>query len=171
MSDSLHLSDKQSANSLRKGMAQINLDNETHQGISEQDLQAHVAKLHVRFPEEYRAFLLKYNGGSPRPRCFKFRGSDNGSDVLAFFGFGSHYDISEELETYAGRLPGRFFPVATDSGGNLICISVAGDDCAKVYFWDHDQEAGRGEDPDAVDNITLIADGFDEFLNSLHELG
>lgn len=153
-------------------MTEISMEFETRQGLADQALTAYEAKLGLKFPDDYRAFFLKFNGGSPSPRFFNFKGSEKGSEILGFFGFGSRRDVMSEIAMFYGRLPRRFFPVAADAGGNLICISMAGDDYGKIYFWDHDREAepDDGESPETVDNITLIADSFDEFLNGLHEL-
>ncbi len=73
------------------------------------------------------------------------------------------------LKNYSGRIPNSFFPIAYDSCGNLICIPVKGPDRGKVYFWDHEMEAADDEEP-SYDNLTLIADSFEDFFNSLHEM-
>jgi SMI1 / KNR4 family (SUKH-1) len=49
---------------------------------------------------------------------------------------------------------------------NKILMSVKGKDYGKIYYWDHEMEAGEGEKPD-YSNLTLIADSFEEFINSL----
>jgi len=51
------------------------------------------------------------------------------------------------------RIPMRFFTIAYDDGGNLICISVSGNDRGKVYFWG-----------------TMIADEFTQFIDNLQDL-
>lgn len=33
-------------------------------------------------------------------------------------------------------------PIATDSFGNKLCIGVKGKHYGKIYFWDHENEAG-----------------------------
>jgi hypothetical protein len=62
------------------------------------------------------------------------------------------------------------FPISYDSFGNLILIAIKNADRGKIYFWDHEMEAdpNQGEVPD-YSNLTLIADSFDEFINSLHD--
>ena len=37
---------------------------------------------------------------------------------------------------FSDRLPGRLLPVACDSGGNLFCLSLRGDDVGKVIYVD-----------------------------------
>lgn len=123
-------------------------------------------------PMEYRSFLLKHNGGEPVEDIFNFKDDkENGSDVRFFLGIypDEHRNLLEYLKTYNGRIPKNLFPIAYDSCGNLICISTMGSDRGKIYFWDHEMEAYEVEEPD-YSNLTLIADSFDEFLNSLHDL-
>jgi hypothetical protein len=64
-----------------------------------------------------------------------------------------------------GRIPKKLFPIANDPFGNLICVSLTGEDCGAVYFWDHENE------PDDEDtefrNIHLIADSWEEFIDGL----
>lgn len=123
-------------------------------------------------PKGYRDFLLKHNGGEPTPDYFNFKHDVNdGSDVRFFLGIypDEHNDLLNHLQIYKSRVPDNIFPIAYDSGGNLICISVKGPDRGKVYFWDHEMEAADGEEP-SYDNLTLISDSFEEFLNSLHEM-
>ncbi|MBK9202300.1 MAG: SMI1/KNR4 family protein [Candidatus Obscuribacter sp.] len=152
-------------------MVQIRMENEVKAGLEESELSQYERQLGLKLPQQYRNFLLEFNGGSPRPSRFTFKDCDTGSQVLSFFGFGSFYDVLEELETYGGRLPKRFFPIAAESGGNLLCISLSGEDSGNIYFWDHELEAelSKGQTPDSVNNTTLVADSFSEFLDSFCE--
>lgn len=152
-------------------MVQIRMKNEVRVGLGEAELSNYERKLGLQLPSDYRKFLLEFNGGSPRPNCFNFKGGNTGSQVLSFFGFGSFYNVLEELETYNGRLPKRFFPVAAEAGGNLLCISLSGEDAGSIYFWDHELEAdlSQGQTPDSVSNTILVADSFSEFLDSFCE--
>ena len=68
------------------------------------------------------------------------------------------------------RMPEELVPIAHDPGGNQICIAVAGPKTGAVYFWDHEEEADDDETP-GYDNVYLIANSFNEFLNSLTEKG
>lgn len=140
-------------------------------------LPEHILRVLERYwgfalPKDYRRFLLTHNGGEPEPDYFNFKhDKSDGSDVRFFLGIypDEHNDLLDHLKMYNGRLSKNIFPIAYDSCGNLICISVTGPDRGKVYFWDHEMEADEGEEPD-YSNLTLIADSFDEFINSLHEL-
>lgn len=129
----------------------------------------------VRLPEPYRRFLRAHNGGKPKPDCFTFKnrqGPYTGSMVDWFLSIhdGENSNFKDYYETYKvhqKRVPDRMVPIADDPGGNLVCISVSGDDAGAVYFWDHENEAD-GTEP-SMDNMDLIADNFDEFLACLYE--
>jgi hypothetical protein len=120
-------------------------------------------------PSGYRRFLLTYNGGKPKPNIF-FISAEEGTDILrAFLGLSDsgYYQLVEHYEDYLGRIPKNFLPIGVDTMVNLVCLSVAGDDYGKVYFWDHDREVTEGE-PD-YRNVYLLAESFDEFLSKLRD--
>ena len=84
------------------------------------------ARLRVRLPAEYRAFLLNYNGGAPEPDVYDI-GYDSFSRVQAFFSVGerltggSGRSSDDSLEAYAERLNApighmEIFPVAATVG-------------------------------------------------------
>lgn len=145
---------------------------ESKEPVTEQQLAQLEEQLGRKLPPAYRAFLLKHNGGYPVPDTFDLpeMGADADGMVDRFLAIhdGEHSNLYDYLETYAGRLPPNLFPVAHDPGGNVICISVDGEDSGQVYFWDHEEEAEDGETP-TFENVYLIADDFDAFLDGLHE--
>ncbi|HEX8776137.1 MAG TPA: SMI1/KNR4 family protein [Pyrinomonadaceae bacterium] len=125
--------------------------------------------LQIKLPPSYRKFLMEFNGGRPVARRFKFKGATRGSSVDRFLGVHNkeHNNLMDYLETYKGRIPPNFFPIAHDPGDNLICISVAGADKGSIYFWDHDREGNDG--PPNYSNVILISESFEEFIEGLHE--
>jgi hypothetical protein len=139
--------------------------------LEEEFLQALEQYWGFGLPKDYKNFLLKFNGGVPNKNYFYFKDSDFGSQVDYFFGVkkDENFNLLMNIKMYEERIPQNFIPIADDPGGNLVLISVKGPDRGKVYFWDHEMEADEGEKPD-YSNLTLIADSFDEFINSLHEL-
>jgi hypothetical protein len=126
----------------------------------------------ISLPKEYRSFLIHHNGGEPEKSCFNFKDQKKeGSDVRFFLGIypDNDRDLLNKIKIYENRIPKNTFPIACDSFGNLIIISVKNKDRGKIYFWDHEMEANTeaGEIADYT-NLTLIADSFDEFINGLH---
>lgn len=141
--------------------------------IERVELDSLERRLGVKFPEDYREFLMKYNGGYPVPDGFRFFGREVGSSVHHFLRVRGG-DESESLEyaadVFAGRVPSGLFPVARDPGGNLICIGVLGGAFeSQVVFWDHEGEADVGEEP-VGSNLTLISMDFSSFLSGLREV-
>ncbi len=131
-------------------------------------------------PTTYRAFLLQHNGGTPEPSSYcRKRSKKPTEECRYFYGLqsGRNYaEMEDALETYLGedeaRIPRRLLPIAEDSFGNLICLSIRGDDVGKVFFWHHEEEEDQkrtktGDVNDAA--ISLIADSFDAFLTQFAE--
>ena len=135
-------------------------------------------------PTDYKEFLLKYNGGSPNFNAFEIKG-EGGDTIDYFFGICHDkqsvmrtYDIFDNTKCYKGRIPEKLLPIACDPFGNTICIGIKEKHYGKVYFWDHENEAGARNPFDNTikpwwKNITLIANSFTDLLNSLckYELG
>ena len=133
--------------------------------LREEDVAALEARLGVRFPDEYRDFLLQWNGGetglcAPEPERFLRVGED---------------DWWVDLETAAVncrtgevRLPDpRLIPVASGDDFTVFCISTDGPDAGSIYrcdfFTDDGPELGpNGELP--PERVVRAADSFGEFL-------
>jgi cell wall assembly regulator SMI1 len=144
--------------------------------LSEEDLIRIEQHLGQSLPAEYRRSLLSHNGGRPEPHFFHIRGKNGNTDsdgwLSLFLGVNTgayHSDLERTMHTFRERMPTNLIPIARDPGGNLICLSTTGTDAGAVYFWNHEEEASEGEPP-TYDNVYFIANGFDEFLNSLFDL-
>jgi SMI1-KNR4 cell-wall len=126
-------------------------------------------ELCITLPEGYKSFLLRYNGGRPKPDCFPIRGSDrNPFGAVHYF-----FDVDGPVEAnnidwnyriLNGRIPRELLPIAGDGSGNIICLSLGGTNEDAVYFWEHDDE----HSPPTYDNLYLIAERFDKFLDSIY---
>lgn len=128
-------------------------------------------------PPDYRAFLLRYNGGQPFPSGFRMKREGRGyseSCVAWLYGIQDGGEFFNSFEFHyrscLGRMPPNIVPIGSDPGGNQICISIAGRDLGHVYFWDHEREADpdEGEEP-GYDNLYFVADSFSAFLASLSD--
>ncbi len=131
------------------------------------------AMLHMKIPEDYRLFLLNCNGGRPRKSVFTYiyKGRKELGCVSRFLGihngeFDNLYQAVKTYKIFQKRLPDNLLPIANDPGGNLICLSLIGNDLGSIYFWNHDWEADDHEEP-TYENIFLIATSFTEFIDSL----
>jgi len=127
------------------------------------------ARLGTSLPEEYRQFLLEFNGGRPSPACFRLASrtgpySDSVVDWFLSVHDADESNIGTVLSWLEGRRPRALLPIAIDPGGNYVMLGIDGDVRGKVYFWDHDREPQNEQD---WSNIDLIADSFDAFLRGL----
>jgi cell wall assembly regulator SMI1 len=129
--------------------------------------------LHAELPQDYRSFLLIHNGGRPKKSVFIYMNgtSEELGCINRFLGIhdGAFDNLYKSIETYKSfqkRLPENLLPIACDPGGNLICLSLFGNDIGNIYFWDHDWEAEEDEEPN-YDNVHPIALSFIEFIDTL----
>lgn len=135
---------------------------------TDQDIQRLEQRIGAVLPADYREFL-KTTNGMARLRRYMFsfveRRSPTSSAVEALFTLAPHayYNLEQNLETFAGRYPPETMPIGTDSGGNLLCIGVAGPKRGEVWFWDHEQADGRG-----FNGMSFVAKTFDSFLEALY---
>lgn len=129
-------------------------------------------KLSFKFPDTYVEHLLKYNGGRCKPNIFSFE--ENGKITLSSIDwFLAIYDGKfDNFEKYFNlykiekkRLPNSFFPIAHDSGGNLICMDVSNEN---IYFWNHEKEVDYDiKKDDKRTNLSLIDKNLGDFLSNL----
>ena len=122
----------------------------------------------IVIPDDYKNFLIQYNGGRPENSTVHFKNRDEATMLNCIFGFTKdrYGSFTRYQGVYAGRIPSNTIAIADDAGGNLIIMSISGEDYGKIYFWDHEMEAYEDEDPD-YSNLTLVADSFQEFLDNL----
>jgi hypothetical protein len=127
-------------------------------------------RLGIRLPHDYKNFLLSHNGGRTEPwMMFNIHGNKRDSHAIVgfFFSIGgdSNIDLEANVHAYSDRVPGNILPIASDPGGNLLCISVSGVDEGKLYFWTHEEECEDGEMP-SYENLYFVADSFRELIAS-----
>ncbi len=140
--------------------------------ITSADIESVESRIGIRLPADYKAFLLKYNGGRPTPNAFPIEGLANNpfGGIQVFFGIDDPIDscnLDSNYEIVSGSLPTNLLAIACNGGGDLICLSLYGDDAGAVLFWDshHDQPY----EPN-YDHVYKIADSFPEFLESIQEV-
>jgi hypothetical protein len=129
-----------------------------HRPATKQDVMHFEMGIAAVLPDDYREFLLRYNGGHPDPAAFR------GSSVNGFFGFcQKHHCLLCNYYMLQSRFPFGVIPIGDDAGGNIICLTVSKPEHGKVLFWDHE----RGEDPES---FTYLAGSFAEFLQTLSDV-
>ena len=123
----------------------------------------------VVLPKDYRAFLLKYNGGRPKPDGFPVK--DHRENILPmhfFFGIRRRYKSScldWSYQESRGRIPSELLPIASSHMDDLVCLDLSEERYGQVLFWDLEEE----KDFPTWDNVYWVADSFSEFLEVLCE--
>lgn len=123
----------------------------------------------VELPEDYRNFLLTYNGGVLRSNTIPLEFTN--TDVLVLFGmfdlpqYGSFFN---KVDVFCERIPSWYIPIASDSGGNLFIMSLWEGNKGVVAFWRHEEESPEGEADQYFDNLTKVGESFMDFLSKIN---
>ena len=121
-------------------------------------------------PHDYREFLKKYNGGTPKPAGFWIEIDKDSSSINLLYGLfksPKYYSI-DGAATLEWKLPDNLLPIGDDGTGNLICIAVTGNTKGSVFFIDH--EIYLPNEKESFRGITKLSNSFSEFLSILEEL-
>lgn len=145
---------------------------ETEKKLTSEQLQKTEKTIGLQLPDEYRRFVLLYNGGCPKPGGFRFicqaTGSWEESLVAWFLAIyeGEAENFLKFFNDYQGRIPADTIAIARDPGGNLILLGTVGKQRGKIFFWQQDFETDEDDVAD-YSNVCWVADSFNDFINSL----
>lgn len=144
--------------------------------ISEASVVDAEGKLRVNFPDDYRSFLLRVNGGRPDSALFVNRAfddeedeQDQKSEVEMLYTVGdqkggfNHYDLVTMNLHFRSELdmPANWLAIGLYDEMDVLLLSVSGNDSGAVFGWSF-IEGGYEED-----RVDRIADSFDDFLRLL----
>jgi len=137
--------------------------------IGEADIDRLEQRVGLRLPPSYRRFLLTFNGGSPVPDTVDILGHPESptADVQVLFGINrpvASSGIEWNCEVFSRRLRGRSLPIASDSFGNLFCLTCDGPRDGAVDYYDMQSVFG---DYAAAPKAYAVAASFDDLLQSL----
>lgn len=124
-------------------------------------------KVKKKLDDEYKNFLIRYNGGEIEPNVFKISEEEGESAVNIIYGLNveEEYDeLSKIFDKLEGVIPENFLSIADDPGGNQICLGVSGEYVGKIYLWIHDSV-----NENEMNNMFFLNDSFNSFLFSLYE--
>jgi hypothetical protein len=150
--------------------------------LTEERLGQLETRLKGRLPEDYRTFLLRYNGGRPTLSRFTFAVEGEEQESILEWLYAVHdqpYEEPEDWDPDSGELPPYFaqpleevwaelrsekpkagvLPIGRDPGGNLVCLGYAGKRAGQVWLYDHETES-----------FVPLAGNFSDFLNGLTRL-
>jgi hypothetical protein len=131
-------------------------------------------------PSDYKKFLLMYNGGVPDQHYHDVQNTE-GTNIGSFVGMRCFYwidgpenkephikelySLKDTYSVYHERIPSNFLPISEDDGGNLICLSLYGEDCGSIWYWDHEAE----HSPPDYRNCYKVANSFQELLDGMFD--
>ncbi|MCM3539100.1 MULTISPECIES: SMI1/KNR4 family protein [Priestia] len=143
-------------------MAKIKL---IHDKLPLKDLETFEKEHDLKFPDSYREFLLNYNGGYVNPDVFYISSEEGKSVVNVFYGIGNMYNnLEKKFDFFEDILDIGFIPIASDPGGNQICLGISEEFYGEIYFCNHEQETDK-----SMENMSFLAIDIDEFLDNLYE--
>ena len=113
-------------------------------------------RMGILLPDEYKKFLLRYNGGITVNTSFRI--NKVSSDIVGFYGLGNIDDAFsfkkiEQLGIIKDFIEKGFLPIAYNDFGDIIAIGMREENKGKIYFIYHDK-----------DKIVLLADEFNQFI-------
>lgn len=147
----------------------VSLEN-SQKNLNEIDICDFERDLSIKLPEDYKSFLLKYNGGKPTPRKFETVDKRFVSRIMFFFPITDAVtnNLTNIYLSYKqdNKFPRNLLPIGEDPINNLICISIQGKDSGSVYFWNKDDEDDKQLQ---YKYFSLISDSFSKFIEILSE--
>ena len=126
----------------RKGGKMLRIFPFDKTGVSE--ALAQFEKNHdILLPEEYRTFLINYNGGNTLQTSFKIK--KESSDIRAFYGFGNadyeyNFQYLIDHDFLSDYIEVDYLPIAEDSFGNYILLGIAKQNYNLIAFFDHEKQ-------------------------------
>ena len=121
----------------------------TRESIDDVDISEFESNYDIVLPDNYKKFMLKYNGGLV----------DGNSDVKRILGIkygkGRVEDYITSHQIYEKNIPDGYLPIAADYSDNPIIMNLSsGDEYGKIILIDMDMDM----------NETVLAKSFEEFL-------
>lgn len=114
-------------------------------------------RLQITLPEDYKQFVLKYDGGYPNH--FKVDGKVEIFNNLISLDENEYNNIYEILEDLQDRIGDQLIPFAEDGFGNLLCFDYSAN--KNIVFWDHEKNYGDFKE------LPLVCFSFSSLIENL----
>jgi hypothetical protein len=120
---------------------------------------------------DYRAFLLKHNGGEPDPPAFPITGFRNNplGAIQKLFGINATvdvYDLDFVLEDLEGLIPRGVLPIGCTEGDDYVCLDTRREGIPVMYW---DRRPFWGNNMWREEYLYPVAANFEAFLKSLQD--
>ena len=137
--------------------------------ISNKEVTDLEERIQYKLPQEYKNFLLRYNGGEPAPYFFSVPDWEYKQSLVSELkGINPNsvgLDLVRIFEIKQYDLPKGVISIGSDPGGNLILINLIN---GKIYFWDHENVPNDTDKRiDEFHNVYFLSNSFNQFINSL----
>lgn len=134
--------------------------------IGNTELEAFEKRHKLSLPEDYRAFMLEYNGGMPIPQVFDSETTSTVVEVLFSLKPGDPFDLNLACMSldWEDAYQRGIICIGRDSCGSQIFLATKGRDLGTIYFFD------REETLRPKSGAVRIAGSFDEMMNNLRPL-
>lgn len=135
------------------------------------------SSLKKQLPNEYKAFLLEYNGGEPIQRAIDFDAQElriNGDYIATFYEVSDDitYGILPNIENHAGLIPQDMIFIAISPEGNYFLLSLREDSYGEVFYKDHEIEDKTTLNINSgilPESMIRIAGNFKSFISMLYD--
>lgn len=114
----------------------------------------------INFPDDYKNFLLKFNGGEPYFKTFLTNDKCE-YDIMYFY---SLSQIQNTMKYEPELIPNGLIPIAIIDGGYFLFISTNKTGFGKIFFGDTNIYSESEED-----DLLYMANNFTRFLESLYD--
>ncbi|WP_082116181.1 SMI1/KNR4 family protein [Hymenobacter terrenus] len=139
--------------------------------VTEQDIVTLEQQLGARLPDDYRQFLLQTNGVDILDQTFFVKDLDQEVMLHVLFGLTNPTSrgltMAYWLKEYGDEIDPYTLIIGKDAGGRFLLYTVAGEDTAGIYYWDHNDSFPQSKDGEG--NTYFVADTFTEFCDSLRD--
>lgn len=119
-------------------------------------------------PDDYKQFLIKYNGGTSRVRYSTFKVEELNENIPLDVLYGidvekKQLDLQKVNDEYIDDMLQNCIIIGDDPGAGMIVL-INDDDSEGVYYWDHSFHFAQSSEEK---NIYKIADSFKDFIDIL----
>ena len=133
----------------------------TKAAVVQPDIDRFETAYGVSLPNDYKAHLLRFNGGVPEKNKINI-GDAVDLRIAGFYslthGTNTLESITDMLKVWEKVLPEHLVPIAFDGGAGQICLSVSDEDRGSTWLYYPDTE-----------ELTFLSASFSEFLEALHD--
>ena len=120
----------------------------------------------IKLPEDYRNFLIQYNGGDVEDGNLYVKELDEDMRMGYFFGIGieeGFADITEINDEYDDDIPKKSLLIGMDEGSGFLLLISGGEDSG-IWYYDHTYFFDKSTDDL---NTYFICETFSDFIKIL----